>query len=124
MGAYVIKSVHSATTRPKKSARATFDYVNAAEEAARKKVESSLSMPWALVLAHRCLDMATGGWVRMPERGPVMNQDDTLMSNITVAWRTWYIHSVKTANDHTEEDIEFSRQYIFVDDNPRNSVET
>jgi len=42
-----------------------------------------------------------------------MEQNEMIMSNIYVAWRTWHIHDYKTAEQHTDADKEWTREWVF-----------
>ncbi len=39
--------------------------------------------------------MHTGVFLYLPEQGSMMDQDDTLMAHIRIAWKTWYITDYK-----------------------------
>ena len=66
--------------------------------------------PWALGLARRCYDMASGKLLHLPFSGGAWDQDDTLMYLIGIAWRAWYVFKFIPANegiDWTEDDGDF-----------------
>lgn len=60
--------------------------------------------------------MPTGKMLHLPESGPVMEQNELLLSSMYFAWRAWHIHEYKTANQHTQDDVDWTREWIFGDE--------
>ena len=58
------------------------------------------------------MDMGRGVLMHLPQSGGVMEQDERLISHIWAAWRTWVIMG-KRPSDHTSDDVEFIRKWVF-----------
>jgi hypothetical protein len=63
-----------------------------------KKYRIEYGEPWALGLARRCYDMASGNLLHLPFSGGVWDQDDTLMYLIGIARQAWYVFKYMPAN--------------------------